>query len=151
MAVQIQTKGSYFPVRAHATDAGADLISTEDVELLAGIRYLVKTGVSVKIPNGYVGLLVPRSSLSKRNILMTNSIGIIDSDYRGEIMASLLYRGVRSDDFVARGEVDKIRIDAGERIVQLLIVPIVLAEFIPFEGEWDDTERGSGGFGSTGT
>lgn len=147
--MQIQTKG-VLPVRAHPTDAGADLVATEDTLMTKGFRVLVKTGVSVKIPKGYVGLLVPRSSLSKRNIIMTNSIGVIDSDYRGEIMASLEYCGKRPSEFMAPDYIDHTHIDAGERIVQLLIVPIVLAEFVPFEGEWNDTERGSGGFGSTG-
>jgi dUTP pyrophosphatase len=135
------TKYGSAPVRAHATDAGADLVSKENILLTRNVRTLVPTGVHVEIPPGYVGLLFPRSSLSKRKIVMTNSVGVIDSDYRGEIMASLMYLG----------ELNKvqIQIDAGERIVQLVIVPIVLAKFIEVD-ELDNTARGSGGFGSTG-
>jgi dUTP pyrophosphatase len=132
------------PTRANPTDAGLDLRACKNTDLYRNQRTLVDTGVSVKIPAGFVGLLVPRSGLSKNLIVMTNSIGIIDSDYRGNIMASLLYYG--AEDFT--------RIPQYERIVQLVIVPIVLA--IPTKaneediGNWSDTDRGTGGFGSTG-
>jgi dUTP pyrophosphatase len=93
-----------------------------------------------------VGLLFPRSSLSKQGITMTNSVGVIDSDYRGEIMASLMFNGVP-------GNCNEIDIPAGERIVQLVVVPIVipLLEVNSWsDEEWNDTQRGTGGFGSTG-
>lgn len=145
------------PVRAHPTDAGLDLASLEDVTLGLMRRVLVRTGISVRIPAGYVGLLVPRSSLSKKNIMLTNSCGIIDADYRGELLISLMY--VDTD---TRTEFAKIvnhegegrqHIGAGERIAQLLIVPIALPEAIKYTGDtesWADTARGTGGFGSTG-
>ena len=76
------------PRRANSTDAGLDLKAKEDYLLLPFQRVLVGTGVSVKIPVGHFGMLVPRSSLSKNNIILTNSVGIIDADYRGEIMAT---------------------------------------------------------------
>ena len=131
------------PVRANPTDAGLDLRTKELTKLVNLERTLVKTGVRCKIPKGYVGLLVPRSSLSKNSIKMTNSVGIIDSDYRGEIMASLMYDGGNAE----------ISIPALERIVQLVIVPCNLAiaeESLETEEEWNDTERGTGGFGSSG-
>ena len=133
------------PVRTHTTDAGLDLVSKDFVNLPAYTRVLVGTGVSVRIPKGYVGLLLPRSSLSKRGVVMTNSCGVIDSDYRGEIMASLML--VHPDPRVAT------LISKGERVVQLLILPIALPTIqIVTESDtyWNDTVRGSGGFGSTG-
>ena len=131
------------PTRANPTDAGLDLRSKEEVHLEIGKRTLVGTGVQVKIPVGYVGFLIPRSSLSKRSIGMTNSIGVIDSDYRGEIMASLIYWGTEAEGVIAKGE----------RIVQLVIVPIALPEVLvryQDDEDWNDTARGTGGFGSTG-
>jgi dUTP pyrophosphatase len=83
------------PKRMHPTDAGLDLKAKLDYVLRAHQRVLVGTGVHVRIPEGYVGFLFPRSSLSKKGITMTNSVGVIDSDYRGEIMASLCY--IRND------------------------------------------------------
>lgn len=138
------------PKRAHPTDAGADLVSREDVFLSKGKRTLIPTGVFVEIPHGYVGLLVPRSSLSKRNIVMTNSVGIIDAEYRGEIMASLMYLGDNSSDFASDTHQDSGGYIAKyERIVQLVIVPVLLADFTVVD-ELSDTVRGTGGFGSTG-
>jgi dUTP pyrophosphatase len=138
------------PRRMHSTDAGLDLKAKKDYILRAHQRELVGTGVHVKIPEGYVGLLFPRSSLSKKGITMTNSVGVIDSDYRGEIMASLCY--VRNDNnhlMQSQQHIDKY-----ERIVQLVVVPISLVDPIKWEGteeEWNDTVRGHGGFGSTGS
>ena len=132
------------PNRAFPTDAGLDLRSKVEVILCKGERTLVGTGVQVRIPEGYVGLLLPRSSLSKKYILMTNSCGVIDSQYRGEIMASLLYHG----------ETDWCIINKDERIVQLLIVPIALPSLevvSETDALWNDTSRGTGGFGSTGS
>jgi dUTP pyrophosphatase len=114
-------------------------------------RTLVKTGVSVRIPAGYVGLLVPRSSLSKKNIILTNSCGIIDADYRGELLISLMYVNKACEE--GYGPVGHSHIEAGERIAQLLIVPIALPEPIKYTGnddDWTNTARGTGGFGSTG-
>jgi len=127
------------PKRAHPMDAGADLIAKEATYLIKGRRTLVKTGVYAEIQPGYVGLLFPRSSLSKFGVTMTNSVGVIDSDYRGEIMASLMYMG----------DMDGYWIVGAEKIVQLVIIPIALPSF-EIVKELNDTERGSGGFGSTG-
>jgi dUTP pyrophosphatase len=139
------TDPSLAPVRANPTDAGLDLKSAYDVTLTKGVRTLVGTGVQVKIPVNHVGLLVARSSLSKKNIILTNSVGVIDSDYRGEILASLMYLGADL------GELDRwIALTRGERIVQLLVVPIALPTPVYGEQDWFDTERGVGGFGSTG-
>lgn len=131
------------PTRANPTDAGLDLRSSQTMHLEPGKRVLVGTGVQVKIPAGYVGFLIPRSSLSKRNVAMTNSVGVIDSDYRGEIMASLVYWGLEAN----------CVIEKNERFAQLVIVPIALPEVLvryQDDAEWLDTARGTGGFGSTG-
>lgn len=127
--------------------AGLDLSSKDAVLLHAGARTLVGTGVYAEIPTGYVGLLVPRSSLSKRCIYMTNSVGIIDADYRGEIMASLIYSPPSSD-----LDTGNVVITKGERIVQLVIVPYLNVDIEEVEALSDlkDTARGEGGFGSTG-
>lgn len=128
------------PNRAYPSDAGADLVAKKTIWLQPFKRTLVPTGVYVEIPFGYVGLLVPRSSLSKNNIVMTNSVGIIDADYRGQLMASLMYIGTNEAGYT---------ILAGERIVQLLVLPIILPIFNIVE-ELTETERGVNGFGSTG-
>lgn len=127
------------PYRAHATDAGADLAAKEDIVLINNVRTLVPTGVKVAIPSGFTGLLVPRSSLSKNYITMTNSVGVIDTEYRGEIMASLMYSG----------DLDNYILEQGTRIVQLVIVPIIIPKFQEVI-KLSDTVRGTGGFGSTG-
>lgn len=128
------------PNRAYPSDAGADLVARENTWLQTKKRTLVPTGVSIEIPVGYVGLLAPRSSLSKYDIIMTNSIGIIDSSYRGEILASLMYIGENEYGYT---------IPSGERIVQLIIVPIILPIF-NVVNELSESDRGQGGFGSTG-
>jgi dUTP pyrophosphatase len=143
MKTKLQTPDC-MPTRANPTDAGLDLRARSTCEMPLNIRVLLGTGVSVKIPQGYVGMLIPRSSLSKSGIVMTNSVGVIDSDYRGEIMASLMYTGGQNFNPV---------IYQGDRIVQLVIVPILLVK--PdvddwSDEEWNDTQRGTGGFGSTG-
>lgn len=137
------------PERSNPTDAGLDLRCKVTTTLKSGVRTLVSTGVSVKIPRGYVGLLFPRSSLSKSGITMTNSVGVIDADYRGEILASLLFNGAIGETY----NNPSIDIPAGERIVQLVIVPIltISPEVMEWDDEtWFDTKRGAGGFGSTG-
>ena len=111
-----------------------------------GERVLVGTGVRVRIPEDHVGLLFPRSSLSKFGVQMTNSVGVIDSDYRGEIMASLMYNGTTGWNAYV--------IPKHERIVQLVVVPV--PHFVTkidehsTEEQWNNTARGTGGFGSTG-
>jgi dUTP pyrophosphatase len=130
---------SCIPQRAHSLDAGADLIAKETTYLARGVRTLVKTGVYLQIQPGYVGLLFPRSSLSKLNVIMTNSVGVIDSEYRGEVMASLMYTGPH----------EGFHIIAATRIVQLVVMPIALPNFEVVQG-LEDTARGAGGFGSTG-
>lgn len=140
--MQIKFNPEFPPTRANPTDAGLDLRSVGERIIPYNTRTLVDTGVSVKIPEGFVGLLFPRSSLSKAGIVLTNSVGVVDAAYRGNILASLSCTNERG-----------ALIQAGERIVQLVIVPIVIPELEVFTGtheEWVDTARGLGGFGSSG-
>jgi dUTP pyrophosphatase len=126
---QYQTEGS----------AGMDLVSTEAVELAPGERKLVGTGIRVAIPAGFEGQVRPRSGLAVRHgISMVNTPGTIDSDYRGELKVLLINLG---DSVVKLGQ--------GERVAQLVICPVMRADWLVVES-LDDTERGGGGFGSTG-
>lgn len=128
------------PRYAQPGDAGADLVSTESVTLRPGERRLVGTGVRLALPEGTVGMVTPRSGLAARaGLSIVNAPGIIDSGYRGEIKVCL----------INLDPADDIRIEPGERIAQLVIVPFVTAQFVEVE-ELDATSRGDGGYGSTG-
>lgn len=124
------------PFRANPTDAGADLVAVNKKATIDGWVY--GTGLAFEIPKGYCGLLIPRSSCSKMDLRMPNSIGVIDSDYRGEVKVVF-----------AASKSNPITYNIGDRVAQLLIVPIELAEFTEVN-ELSETERGLGGFGSTG-
>jgi dUTP pyrophosphatase len=119
-------------------DAGLDLVATEVLEeSMQQIKY--GTGIAVEIPEGYVGLLFPRSSVSKTNLSLANSVGVIDSGYRGQIMC--VFNKVNNPMLSSY--------NVGDKIAQLVIV--ACPQFIVKEvTELSDTERGEGGFGSTG-
>ncbi|GAA4482642.1 dUTP diphosphatase [Microbacterium panaciterrae] len=128
------------PAYAHPGDAGADLISTESVRLEPGQRALIGTGVRIALPDGYVAFVVPRSGLAaKHGITVVNSPGTVDAGYRGEIRVSLLNTDSNAAYDVA----------VGDRIAQLIVMPVTRARFIPVEA-LDESDRGAGGFGSTG-
>lgn len=128
------------PEYASAGAAGMDLRSTEEVELQPGQRKLVPTGIKAAIPEGFEGQVRPRSGLAiKQGLSMVNSPGTIDSDYRGEIGVILINHGQ-----------DVVKLSRGERIGQLVICPVYRAEWQVVD-ELDDTRRGEGGFGSTGS
>lgn len=119
--------------------AGMDLRCHEDFTLYPNERRLVGTGLRVAIPPGYEGQVRPRSGLAlKRGLALVNSPGTIDADYRGEIGVILINHGA-----------DVVTFSAGDRIAQLVICPVARAELIVVE-ELEETERGEGGFGSTG-
>ena len=124
------------PTRAHADDAGLDLYSLEDAELGPGEGRVVRTGVSVAVPEGHAGLVCDRSSMAKRG--MKTAGGVIDAGYRGEL-GVMLWNIARAPQGVKRGE----------RIAQLLIVPIATPAPVEVE-DLGATTRGAGGFGSTG-
>lgn len=138
MKIPIQAQS--IPAYAHHDDAGADLRSAEALELAPGERALVGTGVAIALPEGYAAFVVPRSGLAvKHGISIVNSPGTIDAGYRGEIKVPLL----NTDG--AHG----FRIEVGDRIAQLIVMPVSRAEFVPVE-ELPVSVRGAGGFGSTG-
>lgn len=126
------------PTRANPSDAGLDLYAAEETVIMSDFRAMVGTGTYLELPDTHFAMLVPRSSLSvKRDIQMVNGVGIIDAGYRGEVKAPLISMG--EDRVIAKGE----------RIVQIVILPVVQAEFNRVE-VLGATERGDGGFGSTG-
>ncbi|MBY6061175.1 dUTP diphosphatase [Microbacterium esteraromaticum] len=128
------------PAYAHPGDAGADLVSTEAVRLEPGERALVPTGVRIALPEGYAAFVVPRSGLAvKHGITVVNTPGTVDAGYRGEIKVTLLNTDSKQAYDVA----------VGDRIAQLIIMPVVQARFEPVEA-LPDSVRGDGGFGSTG-
>lgn len=127
------------PIKAHSADAGFDLKARKETSIFPQDTEFIPTGVCVEIPVGYVGLLFPRSSISKTPLRMANSVGVIDSGFTGEIKVPLYNTS----------DVEIRDIDKYERIAQLVIVPIIDSD-IEIVDELDDTERGTGGFGSTG-
>jgi dUTP pyrophosphatase len=131
------------PERAHLGDAGYDLRSVERVDLAPGSRALVRTGISVAIPEGYAGLVLPRSGLAVRHgISLVNTPGLIDSGYRGEIQVPLINHD-REETFL---------IEEGTRIAQLVFVRAASAFFTEVEFlESGADGRGEGGFGSSGS
>lgn len=128
------------PVYAHPGDAGADLVSSESVRLEPGARALVGTGVRIALPEGYAAFVVPRSGLAaKHGITIVNAPGTIDAGYRGEIKVALLNTDTR----------EAYDIAAGDRIAQLIVMPVPRVRFLPVD-DLPGTARGEGGFGSTG-
>lgn len=141
MKVKYRYVGNYEkPKKQTVGSAGIDLFNNtdKDIAIEPGEYAIISTGFFVEIPEGYVGLLFARGSLGfKYGCTLTNSVGVIDCDYRGEVMARITNISQESH-----------MIKAGERCVQLVIMPILDTEYI--EEELSDTERGISGFGSTG-
>ena len=130
----IPTYGSEFA-------AGADLYAAIDeaVTIGSGETKLIPAGIALEIPVGFAGLIYARSGLAcKRNLAPANKVGVVDSDYRGEVMVALHNHGKEAQ-----------TVEAGERIAQMVIAPYITANFI-LADELEDTVRGEGGFGSTG-
>jgi dUTP pyrophosphatase len=142
--IKVLNNGFNLPIPEYATDlsAGVDLLAAieQPIILEPGKRVLVKTGISIELPNGYEAQIRPRSGLAlKHGITILNSPGTIDADYRGEIGAILINHG--QDNFV---------IERGMRIAQMVIAQYCKVKFNESQ-ELSSTERGTGGFGSTGT
>ena len=144
-AVTVQVKrlphgnGLELPRYATGGAAGMDLVSAETVTLQPGARHAVATGLAVAIPHGYEIQVRPRSGLAlKHGITVPNTPGTIDSDYRGELKIIMINHGA-----------DAFPIARGDRIAQLVVSPVTQGKWEEVE-ELDDTERGAGGFGSTG-
>jgi len=129
------------PQYGSAYAAGADLSACMDgpVEILPGETKLVPTGLAMEVPEGYAGLIYARSGLaSKRGLAPANKVGVIDADYRGEVMVALHNHSTITQ-----------KVEPGERVAQLVIAPFLAVQFEEAEA-LDNTVRGAGGFGSTG-
>jgi len=132
---------AYVPTYAHPGDAGADLRSAVAGVIAPGHRMTFRTGVSIALPSGYVGLVHPRSGLAaKHGITVLNAPGTIDAGYRGEIAVTLLNTDLENE----------FTVEVGDRIAQLVIQQFEQADFVILE-RLPETHRGTGGFGSTGT
>ncbi len=139
IAVKKLQENAILPTYGSAYSAGADLYALEETVIAPGQTVLAHTGLAMEIPEGYGGFLYARSGLAtKQGLAPANKVGVIDADYRGEIMVALFNHSQ-----VSR------TVAAGERIAQLVIAPFLKAEFTE-EKELSDTVRGTGGFGSTG-
>lgn len=140
LAVRRLRPDAVLPARQHPDDAGLDLCCVEAVRLGPGERASVPTGLAVAIPEGFAGLLTPRSGLAARHgLTLVNTPGVVDAGYRGELRILLLNTDPQASFLAA----------AGERIAQLLLVPVALPA-VEEVTSLEETVRGAGGFGSTG-
>ena len=143
------------PAKAHAGDAGMDICSIEDIELAALRPCIVRTGLAVYIPEGYELQVRPRSGLASKGVSVWNSPGTIDSGYKGEIGVILVFcapPGYFIDPaakFVTTDVPPKYHISKGDRIAQLVLAPVIPCETCEV-GDVGSSDRGTGGFGSTG-
>ncbi len=127
------------PTHSHEGDAGVDLYTSIDFKLQSGERRLVPAGIAVAVPQGYVGLVCPRSGMAvKHGITVVNGPGVVDSGYRGELKVALINQGA-----------EPVSFERGDRIAQLLVVPVAVQELTEV-AELPTSDRGDGGFGSTG-
>jgi dUTP pyrophosphatase len=138
--VRLLDPGLPLPAYAHPGDAGADLVAAEEVQLAPGERKQVRTGIAIALPEGYVGLVHPRSGLAVRlGVTVLNAPGTVDAGYRGEILVNL----------INHDPVTPVVITRGDRIAQLIVQRVEQAVFRPVD-ELPETARGTGGHGSTG-
>jgi dUTP pyrophosphatase len=129
------------PTRAHHADAGLDLCALESATLAPGERALVRTGIAIELPRGHAGLVLPRSGNAVRHgIALVNAPGLIDEGYRGEVQVLLLNTDP-SEPFA---------VEPGARIAQLVIIKVSTPDIVELD-DLEDTGRGAGGFGSSGT
>ena len=141
VAVKKLREGAILPTFGSAQAAGADLYACleRDVTIAPGETAFIPTGLAMELPRGYAGLIYARSGLAcKRGLAPANKVGVVDSDYRGEFIVALHNHGTQPQ-----------TISTGERIAQLVVTPVLIPEYIEVE-TLSDTQRGAGGFGSTG-
>lgn len=144
MKVKLVNEYAQLPTRGKVdsdlpqVSAGLDLYCPFSVTIPADSKRQIPLGVAVEIPQDHMGLLTPRSSMSKTPLRCANSVGIIDEDYRGEI--SIVYENVSCKDYT---------IARGDRIAQLVVIPVAMVDVLEVD-ELSETERGAGGYGSTG-
>lgn len=127
------------PEIATQGSAGADLHSIENLKLIPNEPTLVDTGIAVRLPEGIEGQIRPRSSFGARGIIVPNSPGTIDWDYRGELKVCMMNLGYRP-----------VKIEKGQRIAQIVFNPVATVDNFEIVDDLEETDRGSGGFGSTG-
>ena len=135
-------EGAVLPTYGSACAAGADLYACtgDTVEIAPGETKFIPTGIAIEIPVGYAGFIYARSGIAcKRGLAPANKVGVIDSDYRGEFIVALHNHGQQPQ-----------TVESGERVAQLVIPPVLTPGFAETD-DLDDTDRGTGGFGSTGT
>lgn len=137
MKIEVIDYGGLVPTRAHYNDAGGDVYASETVAIRPGQTEKIRTGIGIKIPDGYTALLLPRSGLSSKGII--GAVGTIDSGYSGMICATL-----------SNASGAKYIIKKNDRIGQLVIIPIAICEFVTEEAMKEFGRRGGKGFGSTG-
>ena len=141
VAVKKLREGAILPTFGSAQAAGADLYACleRDVTIAPGETAFIPTGLAMELPRGYAGLIYARSGLAcKRGLAPANKVGVVDSDYRGEFIVALHNHGTQPQ-----------TIAHGERIAQLVVTPVLIPEYIEVE-TLSETDRGAGGFGSTG-
>jgi dUTP pyrophosphatase len=131
------SEDAILPKYAKADDAGMDFYSNQDTQILPNERKLINTGISIAIPKGYVGLIWDKSGIATKHGVKTMA-GVIDSGYRGEI--KILFHNLSNETYL---------IEKNKKIAQMLIQPVEQREIVEVE-ELDNTDRGTGGFGSTG-
>ena len=141
VAVKKLREGAILPTFGSVQAAGADLYACleRDVTIAPGETAFIPTGLAMELPRGYAGLIYARSGLAcKRGLAPANKVGVVDSDYRGEFIVALHNHGAQTQ-----------TIAHGERIAQLVITPVLIPEYVEVE-TLSETDRGAGGFGSTG-
>lgn len=142
LKVKLLSAVAELPKRNYKTDAGMDLQSINQYTLMPGEMKTISTGIAIALDVGYVGLIFSRSGMGKLRVNLSNAVGVIDADYRGELKVMVQNEGT-----------DPFKINIGDRIAQLVVLPVYTPTAIEFEGtdeEWLDTTRGAKGFGSSG-
>ena len=130
-------KGAYMPIRGHKDDAGLDLRTPIAFDVMPGASAIIDTGVHIEIMPGLVGMLKSKSGLNVKSGIVSE--GVIDAGYTGSIVAKLYNHGT-----------EPVKFNAGDKITQLVIMPVYIPEWLELVDKFEDTERGNGGFGSTG-
>ena len=138
LKVMMDPDAGYVPAYAHEGDAGLDLRAVEDVTVPAAWTAMVRTGLHVEVPDGCVGLVFPRSGLGSKGITLKNAVGVVDSGYRGEVLAA-----------VWNTTLEDFNIHKGDRICQMVVMPYMPCE-VEVSDVLSDSERGTDGYGSTG-
>lgn len=140
MKIKLVSPNAVVPTYGSKCAAGMDLYSSDTYSIAPGETVLVHTGISMEIPDGYFGAIYPRSGLAtKRGLRLANCVGVVDSDYRGEVMVAL-----------HNDSTDTQLVELHDRIAQMVIQPYECQQILDVVNELSDTERGSGGFGHTG-